>query len=216
MSAPALPPFLNHILPRMGLRWNRHHGRNILQPERRDQIVSAALQVLVGLVHPNMRMTARPAKREVERLLVDIVDTSTRLVRDNTAMLNPYDFMAGIGMTGVGDDDFNIWNWEDDSFLEQARVGTELGELLSPHIFQALFLAIIEARQRFRSFAAEHLREEDPSRRCLLAVAVDRFLEAALFWDVVRVPIQLQIEEPDDEEINGLYSTDSEEESEEE
>ncbi|KAK3487913.1 uncharacterized protein B0T23DRAFT_446862 [Neurospora hispaniola] len=213
MSAPAQLAIFTRILPRMGLRWNYHHGRNILQPERRDRAVNAALHELVGLVHPNMRMTA---KREVERLLVDIVDTSTRLVRNNVAMLNPYDFMAGIGMTGVGDDDFNIWNWEDDSFLEQARVGTELGELLSPHTFQALFLAMIEARQRFLSFAAEHLPLQDPSRRCLLAAAVDRFLEAAVFWDVVRVPIQLQIEEPDDEEMNGLYSTDSEEESEEE
>ncbi|EGO59256.1 hypothetical protein NEUTE1DRAFT_136320 [Neurospora tetrasperma FGSC 2508] len=193
MSAPTRSPSLYQILPKMGLRWNYHHGRNILRPERRDVVGVAVLQVLVERVHPNMRMTSSPAKQEVERLLVDIVDTSTRLVRNNTAMLDPVDFMAGIGMTGVGEDGFDIWDWEDESFLEQARVGTELGELLNPRIFQALFMAIIEARQRFRSFAAEHLRAEIPHRCCPLAAAVDRFLEAAVFWDVTSMPIQFSI-----------------------
>ncbi|KAK3339521.1 hypothetical protein B0H65DRAFT_476722 [Neurospora tetraspora] len=109
MSAPAVPPFLRRILPGKGLRWASNSGRNILQPERRDEAVSAALQVRVG--RPNRRMTSRPAKREVERLLVDIVDTCTRLVRENPAMMNPMDFMAGVGMTGVGNDDFNIWDF---------------------------------------------------------------------------------------------------------
>lgn len=62
-------------------------------------------------------------------------------------------------LTGVtvSQPDWHLYDWEDDSFLEQARLGTELGRMLSPHIFQAMFLAIIEARKCFEEFAAVHL-----------------------------------------------------------
>ncbi|KAK3350572.1 hypothetical protein B0H65DRAFT_455140 [Neurospora tetraspora] len=43
---------------------------------------------------PDLRLTSRPAKREVGRLLVDIGDTCTCIVRNNPAMRNPMDFMV--------------------------------------------------------------------------------------------------------------------------
>ncbi|CCC07030.1 hypothetical protein SMACR_01053 [Sordaria macrospora] len=97
--------------------------------------------------------------------------------------------MAGIGITGVGN--------------------------FRPYTFQALFLAIIEARQRFLRFAEENLSAPQGTlRRCPLAATIDRFLHAAVFWDTTSVPIQLQIEALDDEEVEDeedeMYSTEDE------
>ena len=108
------------------MRWPGNSGRNIIQPERRDEVVASSLEILVQNVYPNMRMTAPPAKRRAKRLLVEIVDLCTRLVRENRAN----DPLAGIGLAGVCEWGWNPYDWEDESFLEQARLGTECDEPL--------------------------------------------------------------------------------------
>lgn len=152
-------------------------------------------------LYGNVRMTSRPAKREVERLLVEVVDMATSLVRD-AALLDPeHEPLAGIGLTGVSQSDWTPYDGEEESFLEVARLSTELGRMLSPNLFLALFLALIEARKRFKAYASVHLTGAARLRRSLLAEAVDRFLFASMVsWDACSAAIQLQIQGPDEEE----------------
>ncbi|KAK3339522.1 hypothetical protein B0H65DRAFT_397635, partial [Neurospora tetraspora] len=121
------------------------------------------------------------------------------------------DPMTGLGLTGVHNDDPNLLE-EEVSFLRRAREATALGRHFTPHVFQAFFLEIIEARKRFLDFAAENLGPQDPAHHSPLAQACDRFLavECPWVWDVASVPVQLQSEGLDYEETVEMYGLEPE------
>ncbi|KAK3947936.1 hypothetical protein QBC32DRAFT_269883 [Pseudoneurospora amorphoporcata] len=222
--------YLPDVLPSNSLRWKySHNGAHYLitSRARRDTAIFAALCALVGTDLPSARLNSPPAKAQVERYLVEAVDAATRFVSETPAMLDYMDPFAGFGLTGVQDQgSFNPLA-EEVSFLDRAKEANTLGSRLTPHVFKALFLAIIEARKRFLDFAAENLGPQDPASHSLLAQACDRFLAAAVFWDMTSFSVQLESETYDYEEtvamaleqqqrIEGEEDDDDEEEEEEE
>lgn len=149
--------FLHNIVPKNGLRWKYYANHGIIHRDRRNEVVFTTLHALVDDVLPGIRLNSRLAKDQVERHLVEVVDAATRFVSETPAMMDPMDPMAGLGLTGVHNEDFNLLE-EEVSFLERAREATRPGQELTNHVFQAfhLFLAIIEARKHFLEFAAEN------------------------------------------------------------
>lgn len=88
---------------------------------------------------------------------------------------------------------------DEQSFVDRTREGTRLGQQLSSNVFDALFLAVVEGREKFLAAAAErqNLAQQAASGHSPLAQAVDRFLATAWWWHEARIPVEVQVGEPD-------------------
>lgn len=113
--------YLHDIVARNGLRWryDAFYPRGLFRRARRNQEVFEALRDLLDEDMPGVRENSRRGKRQVERYLVEVVDAVTNFVRETPGMMDPMDPLAGLGLTGLNNENFNA-NENEKSFLKKA------------------------------------------------------------------------------------------------
>ncbi|KAK1775965.1 hypothetical protein QBC45DRAFT_334101 [Copromyces sp. CBS 386.78] len=212
-NQPAPLPHLKWLMPKNGMFWNR---ANVLRPDRRNEVVVGVLKTLVHEAHPWVKLSSRPCRRAVETLLCEVVNTATRFAAASPAQTF-FDPLAALGLSGLLNEDFDPLA-DEQSFVDAAQENSRLGQRLSRNVFAALFLAVIEGREKFLAAAAERPNmARQPASGCSpLAQAVDQFLATAWWWHEARVPVGLQIEAPDFVEAAMMFPSSDEDEDDEE
>ncbi|KAK3400335.1 hypothetical protein B0T20DRAFT_478183 [Sordaria brevicollis] len=206
----------------------RGPNRTILKPRRGKNVCAALEVLVKELYpnEPNINLKAQPAKRTVHELLADVVDTATRFADVFPVLPNTWEsrHLAAQGIAtpsppaptpAVGEESSSssssggasasaaasgaeVVEVDEHSFIYRAHKEAKLGKLLSREVFAGLFVAIVEAREKF--LADERFAHHDRSRHCPLAQAVDRFKAAAWWWHKAYIPADIEIATGNDDE----------------